>query len=187
MMAAMLSENRISNSESTSLRRLFASAVARAAICVSLALSATAVSAVTLDKINYTALPGDRVQVRMQLSEPVGAEPLSFTINNPARVAIDFPGTSLNLADKSQNIGIGNAESVTAVEAEGRTRVVVNLVNMVPYDLTSDGNVVTLTLEGMQADITADMVSETATLAGSASGAQIRDIDFAAGRAVKRK
>jgi len=181
MMAAMLSENRIIKFKSTSLNRRVTSVVARIAIGVSALLAATAVTAVTLDKINYTALPGDRVQVRLQLSEPVGAEPLSFTIDNPARVAIDFPSTSLNLADKTQNIGIGNAESVTAVEAEGRTRVVVNLVNMVPYDLTSDGNIVTLTLEGGAADIAANTAGEAATLPGAATDAQINDIDFRRG------
>jgi type IV pilus assembly protein PilQ len=146
------------------------------------ALLITSIAAAgTLDTINYTSLPGDRVQLRLELSEPASSEPLSFTIDNPARVAIDFPGTSLNLADKSQNIGIGNAESVTAVEADGRTRVVVNLVDMVPYDISTDGNIVTVTLDGGAADIGDGMVSETATLPGSATNARINDIDFRRG------
>ncbi len=144
-------------------------------------LVATSAWAVTLDNINYTSLPGDRVQLRLELSEPVGAEPLSFTIDNPARVALDFPGTSLNVAQKSQTIGIGNAESVTAVEADGRTRVVVNLVNMVPYDIRSDGNIVTVTLDGGVADIASQVSSEVATLPGGATNAQINDIDFRRG------
>ncbi len=181
MMAAMLSDNRIENSKTTTVGRRLIAAVTLTALCVSALLAASIASAATLDNINYTSLPGDRVQLRLQLSEPVGAEPLSFTIDNPARIAVDFPGTSLNLAEKSQNIGIGNAESVVAVEAEGRTRVVVNLVNMVPYDINSDGSIVTLTLEGGAADIATDMAADAATLPGSATDARINDIDFRRG------
>lgn len=176
MMTAMLSANQ--NVKSTMRAR-----VKRALSVVSAAamLVATSAWAVTLDNINYSSLPGDRVQLRLELSEPVGAEPLSFTIDNPARVALDFPGTSLNVAQKSQTIGIGNAESVTAVEADGRTRVVVNLVNLVPYDIRSDGNVVTVTLDGGAADIASQVSSEVATLPGAATNAQINDIDFRRG------
>ena len=176
MMTAMLSANQ--NVKSTMRAR-----VKRALSVVSAAamLVATSAWAATLDNINFTSLPGDRVQLRLELSEPVGAEPLSFTIDNPARVALDFPGTALNVAQKSQNIGIGNTESVTAVEADGRTRVVVNLVNLVPYDIKSDGNIVTVTLEGGAADIASEVSSEVATLPGGATNAQINDIDFRRG------
>ena len=97
MMAAMLSENRIINFKSTWSGRFVESTLAHGVLCVVALLAATKVNAVTLDNMSYTSLPGDRVQVRLQLSQPVGADPLSFTIDNPARVAIDFPGTSLNM------------------------------------------------------------------------------------------
>lgn len=182
MMTAMLSRNRRVNgvsmvdSASSSFHALTRMVIGFCALLVS-----TLATSGTLDTINYTSLPGDRVQLKLVLSEPASSEPLSFTIDNPARVAIDFPGTSLNLADKSQNIGIGNAESVTAVEADGRTRVVVNLVDMVPYDITTNGNIVTLTLDGGAADIGGDLASETATLPGHATDARINDIDFRRG------
>ncbi len=176
MMTAMLSANRNVKSIMRARVKRVLSVVSAAAMLV-----ATSAWAVTLDNINYTSLPGDRVQLRLELSEPVGADPLSFTIDNPARVALDFPGTSLNVAQKSQNIGIGNTESVTAVEADGRTRVVVNLVNLVPYDIKSDGNIVTVTLEGGAADIASEVSSTVATLPGAATNAQINDIDFRRG------
>lgn len=101
----------------------------------------------TLDSISYSVLPGDQVQVRLDLSVPLEQEPLSFSIDNPARIALDFPDTSLNLVAKSQAIGVGMAHSVVAVEAGGRTRVVLNLVQLVPYDLRVEGNSVVLTLQ----------------------------------------
>ena len=51
--------------------------------------------AASLDDIKYSTLPGDRVQVELTLSAPPAGEPLSFTIDNPARVALDFLDTSL--------------------------------------------------------------------------------------------
>jgi len=164
----------------------------------SLALAQTGVDAATLDNIRYTSLPGDRVQVEMQLSEPLAADPLSFTIDNPARIAFDFPGTTLNLPARTQTIGVGKVESVSAVEAEGRTRVVMNLVQIVPYSLQTDGNRVKVVLEGVQPDITSNIerpiagsavAASTAmgapagalTMPGSASGENINAIDFRRG------
>lgn len=154
--------------------------------------------AASLDGIRYTALPGDRVQVELQLSEPVGAEPLNFTIDNPARVALDFPGTTLNVPVKSQTIGVGKVESVTAVEADGRTRVVMNLVQVVPYSVNTEGNTVKVVLEGVPADIssqTRPVIAGAAapaspaaapsaggmTMPGTAAGERIRALDFRRG------
>ena len=161
-------------------------------LVVSAASLATAIAG-TLNDIKYTSLPGDRVQIKMQLSQPLGAEPLNFTIDNPARIALDFPGTTAALPVKSQTIGVGKVERVTAVEADGRTRVVVNLVQLVPYKIESSGSEVTLTLEGMPADITNKVVaapvaatnskpaSGGVTMPGTASGARIKGIDFRRG------
>ena len=151
----------------------------------------------TVDDIKYNSLPGDRVQIKLHLSQPLTADPLNFTINNPARVALDFPGTSLAVKNKSQTIGVGKVESVTAVEAEGRTRIVVNLVQLVPYKIETAGNEVTLTLEGIPSDITAErsatvvatpvatksggVAKAHVTMPGTATGVRIKGIDFRRG------
>ena len=113
--------------------------------------------AATLDDISFTSLPGDRVQILMKLSEPV-AEPLSFTIDNPARIALDLPGTTLNLENRSQTIGVGNAESITAVEAEDRTRVVVNMAQLVPYEIETRDNTIRITLDGTPSTLETQVV-----------------------------
>ena len=100
----------------------------------------------TLDEVSFTTLPGNEVQVRLGLSGPPGKPPQAFTIDNPARIALDFADTGLNLADRHRAIGVGPAQSVTAVEAGGRTRVVLNLVRQVPYDLRVEGSAVVVTL-----------------------------------------
>ena len=111
------------------------------------ALFGSAAFAASLDDVSYAALPGERARIILKLSAPPAVRPLSFSIDNPARLAIDFPGTTLNLADKSQRIGIGMADSLNAVEAAGRTRVVINLARSVSHNIDVEGSNVILTLE----------------------------------------
>lgn len=92
-----------------------------------------------LTAVDVSSLPGSRVQIRFSMSQPA-AEPLSFTIDTPARVALDFADTRSELPQRTTQLGVGVARSVTAVEARGRTRVVLNLVQMVPYETRVEGN-----------------------------------------------
>jgi len=110
-----------------------------------LGLLSTFAYANTLDEITFATLPGDRVQIKLTMSE-AAIEPGSFTIDNPARIALDFPGTTSRLSSKKQNINVGVAQSITAVEAGGRTRVVINLDKMVPYQTSIEGNSVLIAL-----------------------------------------
>ena len=137
--------------------------------------------AASLDNVSFSALPGERARIILMMSEPLAADPLSFSIDNPARLAIDLPGATLNLADRSQRIGIGMADSLNAVEAAGRTRVVINLARAVSYDMVVEGSNVVLTL-GADAGRAAPAAGD-AVLAGSdsAAGGRLENIDFRRG------
>lgn len=100
----------------------------------------------SLSDISYSTLPGDKVQIKLKLDRPLEAEPASFTIDNPARIAFDLPDTKLNLGERTRDIGIGVARSVTTAEAGGRTRVVLNLSSLVGYSTALEGNDVVITL-----------------------------------------
>jgi type IV pilus assembly protein PilQ len=139
-------------------------------------ISATAY-AISLDDVGFASLPGDRVQIKLTMSESLPADPLNFTIDNPARIAVDFPNTSLNLTEKSQTIGIGMANSLSAVEAAGRTRVVINLTRSVSYTMDVQGNSVVLTLDG-GVESSSSNVSDTDYVSSSGS---INEIDFRRG------
>ena len=142
------------------------------------AQAADTASGNTLQSVDVAGLPGNKAQIILTLSNPAPA-PLSFTIDNPARIALDFPNTSNGLAQRSQEIGIGMAESLTAVEAQGRTRVVVNLVDMVPYEAHAEGNKIILTVQNA-----GSQMSEAAVAAARASGdgdESINNIDFRRG------
>ena len=151
-------------------------------ICMSVYFQAQT-HAATLDDMSYSSLPGDRAQIQLKLSEPVQGEPLNFTIDNPARIVVDFPDTSLNIAEKNQSIGIGAAHSVSVVEAAGRTRVVLNLVKSVGYDMSVQGNTVTLTLAAGAEATTQSPERAASVRTGSGTGfdASIESIDFRRG------
>jgi len=133
----------------------------------------------TLDSITYSTLPGDLVQIRLKLSGNV-KEPGSFTIDNPARIALDFPKTKSKLTRKNKTIGVGATRSVTAVEAGGRTRVVINLTKLVSYQTKIEGNDVIVTLNAGGQDV-ARTTDTTPLTSGNAAGKSINNIDFRRG------
>lgn len=133
-----------------------------------------------LENISFSSLSGDRVQIKLT-TDGTMPQPLSFTIDNPARIAIDLVDTSSNLRSKLLPINVGVAKSATAIEAGGRTRVVLNLVEMVAYDLDVQGNEVIITLGG-RGDSNA-LITSTAPRGGSALAAEVTNVDFRRGAA----
>jgi len=135
----------------------------------------------TLEGLSFASLPGDRVQIKLSMSGPA-INPLSFTIDNPARIALDFANTSSKLP-KAQTIGIGVARSINAIEAKGRTRVVLNLVKLVDYQTSLSGNDLVITLGGGVVPVAAAAPTATAAAetALAAPARAIDDVDFRRG------
>ncbi|MEE8343237.1 MAG: type IV pilus secretin PilQ, partial [Gammaproteobacteria bacterium] len=98
-----------------------------------------------LESVEFSALSISQVQLVLTMARPA-SNPLSFTIDNPARIALDFPDTSNGGVARSQKIGVGMLESMNVIEAGGRTRVVFNLTQMAPYQSRVEGNRVIVTL-----------------------------------------
>ncbi|MDV3238845.1 MAG: type IV pilus secretin PilQ [Gammaproteobacteria bacterium] len=151
-----------------------------------LALSVpTAFAANTLEAIDVGSLPGNKVQVILKMEQPP-EKPLSFTIDNPARIALDLQDTHNALGKGPQPIGVGLAKSLTAIEAQGRTRVVIDLVQMAPYDTRIEGNMIVVTLQDSASTAAAasTVPSSSASAASqpiAASGNAIQNVDFRRG------
>ena len=99
----------------------------------------------SIENIEVTQASG-QVLVRVTLKEPLQAAPGSFTVANPARIALDFPGTANALGRTSQEVGENVLRSMNIVQAGDRTRLVLNLRNMVPYETKIDGSALLITL-----------------------------------------
>lgn len=111
----------------------------RLGISLLVALFAPSLLAASLQGLDVAALPGDKVELKLKFDEPV-ASPRGYTIEQPARIALDLPGVSNKLGTKNKELGVGNARSVTIVEAKDRTRLIVNLSTLVPYSTRAEGN-----------------------------------------------
>jgi type IV pilus assembly protein PilQ len=98
-----------------------------------------------LQDIQVQALPGNEVELRLVMSESA-PEPLAFTIDEPARIALDLADTGISLSSRRQQVNLGVLDTILAAEANGRTRVVLNLDALVAYETRVSGNSVYLTL-----------------------------------------
>ncbi|WP_147170928.1 type IV pilus secretin PilQ [Pseudomonas sp. SJZ079] len=115
------------------------SSLSRLGILLSAVLLSPGLLAANLQALDVAALPGDRVELKLTFDEPVVA-PRGYTIEQPARIALDLPGVSNALGTKNRELGVGNARSVTVVEAKDRTRLIINLTNLAPYSTRVVGN-----------------------------------------------
>lgn len=82
-------------------------------------LNLQSANANNIEEISYSSLPGNRLQINIRLTD-VADKPLSFNIDNPARIAFDFKNTKSNLSKRKQQIGIGVAQSLTAVTVKDK-------------------------------------------------------------------
>ncbi len=104
---------------------------------------------VALERVDYSVLTGGKSQIQLVFSGPA-PEPGSFTIDNPARLAIDLPATTLDYEKKSIELESGVARRIRLAEGRGRSRVVVTLAAMVPYEIRSENNVIYVNLDGRE-------------------------------------
>ncbi len=145
----------------------------------------SAQDALRLEAIDVQPLPGQQVELRLRLSGPA-PEPMSFTIDDPARISLDLPNTTLALDSRRQEANVGPLTTILAAEANGRTRIVLNLSSMVPYQTRVDGNDVVVRIGQAPgesaAPVFAAQPSQTpATRAAATGDRSIRNIDFRRG------
>lgn len=104
-----------------------------------IALLSPMVQAASLKALDVAALPGDRVELKLSFDGPP-PQPKGYTTESPARIALDLPGVASQLTSKTRDLGSGNARSATVVEANDRTRLIINLTQLTPYTARVEGN-----------------------------------------------
>ncbi len=139
----------------------------------------------SLQSVDFVALDGDRVLLTLTLSD-AAPEPIVFAIDKPARLSVDLPGTHLALPERYRKVNVGKVRSVAAAEAQGRTRVVVELSDPTPYTTRVDGNKVYVELAGAAGALTGAIPQNAPAAAPAAAPAPavapaIADIDFRRG------
>jgi len=128
------------------------------------------------------------VLLTIQLKSPLKEAPPSFSIANPARIAIDLAGTENSVGRNAVEFNQGDLRSVNIVQAQGRTRVVLNLRRPVNHAVTVSGNMVQVALGGLVETATfpateAAPASPAGTAAAPVATRSLRSLDFRRGAA----
>jgi type IV pilus assembly protein PilQ len=135
-----------------------------------------------LEAVEVANLPGQQLQLTLRTSGPA-PQPLSFTIDRPARISLDLPGVTLALPQRRIDVKAGGVDSVVAGEAGGRTRLVLNMEALQPYDMRVAGNTIVVVV-GQGSAAGGVPVSSGQAVAGSAAPAggsgerRLSGIDF---------
>lgn len=111
----------------------------------------------TLNDIKTAELPGERFEVRLSFNE-APPEPKGYTIEKPARIVLDFPDVVSGIKD--HRIPMSNGRSAMVLTTDGRTRLIVNLDELVPYTTRQEGNSYILEI-GAKGGVTSNQVVET--------------------------
>ena len=169
-----------------SIRNAAASVFAAVLVAVAPVL-AQAQAGNSIERVDATQT-GNNVMLTIQMKSPVGGIPASFSVANPARIAIDLPQATNNLGKTLVDINQGDLRSVNVVQAQGRARIVLNLRRAVTHAITVDGNNIQIAL-GSTGETTSFRAPEGAATAAAAApvaataeaGRSLRGIDFRRG------
>ena len=133
-------------------------------------------SANELQSLDYSSLSVNKGLVTLTFSEAVET-PESFATDEPARIVLDFRGVSNKLSETTKQINSGQTRSIATVEAGERTRMVINLLRKLPYQVEVEGNVVKVMLN----DNTSVASTRPDSAVASRGGNSVTDIDFRRG------
>ncbi|WP_434579532.1 type IV pilus secretin PilQ family protein [Pseudomonas sp. Z5-35] len=151
-----------------------------------IALLSPMVHGASLKTLDVATLPGDRIELKLTFDGPPPT-PRGYTTEQPARIALDLPGVTSKLASKSRDLGAGNARSATVVEAGERTRLIIGLTQLAPYDTRIEGNNLFVVVgKGAAARSSAQpprpaIASPAPARASAPVGKAIRGVDFQRG------
>ncbi|WP_233144739.1 type IV pilus secretin family protein [Methyloprofundus sedimenti] len=138
-----------------------------------------------LSSVSLNALSGDNLQLNFEMTGDV-AKPEVFHTDNPARIVLDFAGVKSALKQKKNLINAGGIDSYVAIEANGRLRIVINLVKLVHYDVKVQENHVIVALRSssrMARDSHENLTKKTLTQFAALIPEQvINKIDFRRGK-----
>ena len=154
------------------------------ALALSFAVHAQSNSIEAISSINQA---GKEI-VKIDFSQPLTKAPEGFSIQTPARIALDFPSTANAIGKNLVEINYGNLKSANVVQVGDRTRVVLNLKQSTPYLPTVSGKSLLVTLNASAEQVVAP-VAKAVTVAAPTQFAQngnfsilpIRDMDFRRG------
>lgn len=152
-------------------------------LCLSMVCCQAAL-AVEISDIQLEYLPNNQVRLHVTADAPI-AVPTTFSIDSPPKLVFDFLGVNMNLTNKSarhQQFENGVVRRIVTASAQGRTRILIDLVELRSYDMRTEGNdlYISLSQEPAVADVKTVTFNDTSGKAKK-EGYQIKTLDFRRG------
>lgn len=140
-------------------------------------------NAQTLSDVRFSELPGERFEVRMQFDE-LPEDPVGYTIEQPARIVLDFAGIENRLEGRKFPLSFENAKSAVVLSSDSRTRLILNLSQLTSYSTRTQGDEFIVEVGGRQSNNY--LAASTSTASKLASDLNIHEssitaIDFRRG------
>ena len=127
------------------------------------------------------SIQGGAEVVKIDLTQPLAAVPTGFSIQSPARIALDFPGVSSAMGRSTIEVNQGNLRSVSVVQAGDRTRVVLNLKQITPYKAQLRGNSLLIVLDAVAVATTTATSLPVFAESQNRDTLPLKDLDFRRG------
>ena len=136
---------------------------------------------VRLQSIGFANLPGDSIEIQLGF-DTAPPDPQGFVLDNPARISLDLLGVASDLTQQRYNIDSNNAQSVMVLDDGSRTRLVVNLDQLVAYQSRVQGNQLILTVGNDSGQTSGGIATTTTTAAAADDQVSITDVTFRRGQ-----
>lgn len=135
-----------------------------------------------IESIDFATLPGGRVNISIKTTRPLSNPPAGFSLNNPSRIALDFPKVANGLNKSNIAVDQGALKSVTLAQGKERTRLVLNLSKNVGYNTSVRGNEVNVLVQANEVASTATVETRFAEATLGQQQIAINNVDFARGK-----
>ncbi len=141
-------------------------------------ISASAL-AIELQDVAFSMAGGDRTEITLTF-DGVPPEPTGYAIAEPARISLDLMGVSSGLASKYHSLGSGNAQNMTILETQDRTRIIIALSELVGYRTEVRGRTLNVSV-GRDLEASARSVSGARPVPGNLARSNVESVDFRRG------
>ena len=130
--------------------------------------------------ISYATVDNGATDIRLAFAS-APEPPAAFVTETPPRIAFDFADTANQLVERRISVGSGATIAVSAVEAGGKTRVVIELSSRAEYSTRRDGNDLIVTVSDVVRNLSAASATSTELVSSRGAPASVNNVDFRRG------
>lgn len=137
-----------------------------------------------IESVDFSSLAGGKVNVRVTLTEPMQNPPAGFSLNNPPRIALDFPNVANGTNKSTIKVDQSMLNSVSIAQGKGRTRMVLDLSKTSAYTTSISGKEVSILVQPQEVSTIAQQTTVTRFAESGLADQRhaVQNIDFMRGK-----